>query len=137
MSNDAKFEARLKKLENDYDREFSKMLQILEKIQVRLVGSLDDRSSLGLIGEVRELQNELEQSKLKIAELRTEFEQLKVSRATDIQTMRELAEMKQQLPALWKKVRMYDRYRWIIIGGVLVLGYLFSKAWEYFMKKGP
>jgi len=137
MSGDPKqIEARLKKLETDYDREVNKMLQILEKIQQRLIGSLDDRSAPGLIGEVRDLQNELEQAKLKIGELRTEFEQLKMSRSADAAAMRELSEMKQQLPALWKKVRMYDRYRWIIIGGVLVIGYLVSEVWEYFMTKG-
>jgi hypothetical protein len=135
MSADPKqLESRLKKLETDYDREVTKMLAILEKIQVRLVGSLDDHSAPGLIGEVRDLQQELDQARIKINELRTEFEQLKASRSADVQTMRELAEMKQQLPALWKKVRMYDRYRWIIIGGVMVVGYLVSKAWDYAMK---
>jgi ABC-type phosphate transport system auxiliary subunit len=136
MSSDPKqIEARLKKLETDYDREVNKMLQVLEKIQQRLVGSLEDRSAPGLIAEVRELQNELEQVKRKLGELRAEFEQLKTSYLDAAVITRDLTEMKQQLPALWKKVRMYDRYRWIIIGGVLVIGYLFSKVWEFFMRK--
>lgn len=133
-------EARVKKLETDYDREISKILEILSKVQQRLVGSLDTTMSPGLISEVRDLQSELSKTRVRLTDFKHEFDALKAARDSDAQALKELSAMKEQLPKLWKKVQVYDRYRWVILGGVLVLGYVASKLWEYLIaliKKGP
>ena len=134
MSDLAQFEARLSKLEVEHARETSRIVELLKKMEQRLVGSLD-MDTPGLITNVREIKREVDETAKHIAELRVEIAALKLAQVADSKAMQDLVEMKQQLPRIWAKIRTYERYRYLIVGGLFVLGFLANKAWEIFLSK--
>jgi hypothetical protein len=126
MNSGGHIEEKFQKFEADVNRELVKLTQVTDKIQQRLVGGIDT-SDPGLVNHVREMQLELDHLKLKTKELQVELEKLKIS-------IYDLLDIKEQLPVLWKKIKIYDQYRWAILGGAAVIGYLINKLWVYLLK---
>jgi hypothetical protein len=125
-------EKRVTQLESDYENDVRRMLQIMQKVERRLVGSIENDTP-GLISEVRDLKKELADVAERMTTTRAEIEQLHLQQVADAKTMQELTQMKEQLPKIWSKIRVYERYRWLILGGLFVLGLIANKAWDYWM----
>jgi chromosome segregation ATPase len=116
-------ESRLKKLDRAYENEVQRMTEILQKIEHRLVGSID-RDTPGLITDVKYLKDTV--SVLNVS-AKTLSEDLSLIR----QTFSGLEELRQDNKEIWKKVRLFEKYRWIIVGVLLTSGYLLSKVVDW------
>jgi len=106
-------EIRVEKLENshlEYEKNNLKMLNILTKIEAKLIGSIETDTP-GLLSQVRLTKEKVDQHDVKIL--------LIESKLPSAESMNEIKDLKE-------KVELLNRYKWMIYGVMVVLGYLIS-----------
>lgn len=97
------------------------ILQILQKIEKRLIGDLENDKP-GLIDDIRVLRKMMEQIDGRI---------MSIERANLINRIQTL-EVEHQ--ALASKVAELNKYRFMVYGGILVAAFILNKAWDYLQK---
>lgn len=114
----AELEPRLNKLEVDYDRDIHTILDILRKIEVRVGGGgLDDPKELGLIAEVREIKQDIGNHKIQLGEIQKNVQEIKCS-------LFKIEQWTDDIDKLKTRVRNLEKYRWILWGSFITLGWL-------------
>src|SRR3954469_661668 len=89
-------DARVKKLEENYTREVANMLKILEAIETRFLGSLDNDAP-GLLADIRELKRQYAETTKKLCELELEIEKLEEVKQERAKLARDSEEMQRQM----------------------------------------
>jgi hypothetical protein len=97
------------------------ILQILQKIEKRLIGNLEEDKP-GLIDDVRVLRKTMESIDTRI---------MNIERANLINRIQTL---ETEIQSLSTKVAELTKYRFMVYGGILVVAFIFNKAWDYIQK---
>ena len=111
-------ELRLDKLENDYSKDIHSILRILKKIELRVSGGgLDDPEEIGLINEVRGIKRDIGNHKIQSEEIQKIVQEIKCS-------LPQIKQLIEDIDGLKKKIRALEKYRWMLWGGFITLGWL-------------
>lgn len=110
----------------EYDKGQARVLDTLEKIHGALLGQLD-KTSPGLIDEIRTLKRDSEQVKSIIEKMRGDVGDMQ----TEIQIIKE-AKLK-PLNSLSKSVDKLKKWKYTVGGGLIVIGFILSKVLEFLL----
>lgn len=124
----ADLEPRILKLETDYKRDISAILEILRKLEGRMTGEIG-ANEVGLISEVRDLKREMSDNKSQLDYIQQHISEIKVNIGNTTELQRDVAILKE-------KVDKHEKYKWLVWGGLVTAGYLISnyKALVEFLK---
>lgn len=106
-------EVRIEKLENAhlrYEENYIKILDILKKLEGKLVGSIETDSP-GLLSQVRLTKERVAEHDVKLL--------LIESKLPSAESMSEIKSLKEEVQKL-------SQYRWMVYGVMVVIGYLIN-----------
>lgn len=118
LSNDrfADHENRLAVLEDD--EKVGNILIILQKIEQRLIGGLDNDSP-GLIPEFNQTKKDVDEIKVHLGTIEASIKKIEEGLTPTKNIVEDIKDLK-------KEVKMLSMHRYILYGGILVLYYLLS-----------
>lgn len=120
-------EPRLRKLEENYVKDINRILDLLNKIEKRMIGALEDSGEVGLISEVRDIKKEMSSYKIQLNQIEVSVSEIK-SNVTNVSSLvKDIADLKIRTDEHDKKFALYDKYKYIAAGILLAIGWLLNK----------
>lgn len=118
-------EPRIRKLEDSV----GSVIEILKKIEIRLVGTVDN-DSVGLFSDFRQSKIDILNAKTTIIQLELEIKNLRENILFTKDIIKDVSELKSSIKEL-------TRYKWIILGAAAVIGFILNyifKFWDLIKK---
>ena len=109
-------ENRIKRLENDEN--VNNILHIVQKIEARLLGGLDSETP-GLIPDFKQTKKDVDDIKARFGQIETCMKEIK-DNLTPIKTVVE------DYKEIRKEVKSLTMHKYILYGGMIVIGYLLT-----------
>lgn len=127
-------DAKQKKLEDQYQTDLENIYIILKKLEVKIIGGgLEDDASIGIIAEMRDLNREMGEHTKQTETIKNTVEDIKKQLLPSQQLTIDVASIKTKLGTidiekLNTKVENQEKYRYMIWGAILVVGWILNKA---------
>ena len=130
-------DSKQKILEERYHCDLEKVYEILKKLESKLVGGGLDSNNLGLTVEMRDLKREMEEHTKQTVKIQATVDEIKLQLLPSQALIKDVAEIRTKLETHDAKLAVYDKYKWIVWGSLLTLGYLLNKISPFIEKLIP
>lgn len=121
-------DSRQKVLETQYHKDLENIYNILKKLEHKIVGGgLDDTTNIGVVAEMRDLNREVKENNVQTVLIKKSVDEIQKQLLPSQQLLIDVETLK-------SKIENIEKYKYMIIGGAALLGWVINKITPFFEK---
>lgn len=121
-------DSRQKVLESQYHKDLENIYNILKKLEHKIVGGgLDDTTNIGVVAEMRDLNREVKENNVQTVLIKKSVDEIQKQLLPSQQLLIDVETLK-------SKIENIEKYKYMIIGGAALLGWVINKITPFFEK---